>query len=200
MSNFVTAAKQKSADLIVAAEQAYEWSRVIPAACLPGVAPLSGGALAQTRSQMVRDFKRHKNGMVGLPNGSKGIVILLRTVSVGDDRPSELASRFFDPDRFLVTRTKTVNLAEGRLSIHDTVVLKSSFGFPMGKRSNDPSIVIVPDGSCALFSTEEETVIAYKRSGLIVSIRQLNGGNFKNREIMEPSPHDWAALLWRDAK
>jgi hypothetical protein len=39
-----------------------------------------------------------------------------------------------------------------------------------------------------------------RRSGLIVSIRRFNGGSFRNRDIMEPSSDDWAALLGRDAK
>lgn len=199
MSNFIKTPQQNSTALIAAAEQAYDWSGVLPAACLPGITPLAG-ALPQNKSQMVRDFKRHKNGLVGLQSGSKGIAILLRTLSVSGDRPSELTSRFFDPDRFLVTRTKTVNLAGGRMSLADTVVLKSSFGFPMGMRTNDPSIVLVPDGSWALFSPVEEAVIAYRRSGLVVSIRQLNGGTFTNREIMEPSSDDWADLLGRNAK
>lgn len=85
------------------------------------------------------------------------------------------------------------------MSLADTVVLKSFCGFPMGMRTNDPTIVLVPDGSWALFPTNKETVVAYKRSGVIVSITQREGGTFANREIMEPSPHDWAALLGRDA-
>ena len=200
MSDFVTASKQKSAAVIAAAEQAYEWSGVLPAACLPGVAPLAEGVLSQTKAEMVRDFRRHKNGLVGLPSSSKGLAILLRNVPVDEDHPTKLAKRFFDPDRFLVTRTKTVNLAEGRLSLVDTVVVKSPFGFPFGMRTNDPNIVLVPDYSWALFSTYDETVVAYRHSNLVVSIKQLNGGTFTNREIMKPSSDDWAALLGRDAK
>lgn len=44
MSNFFKASRQNSAALIAAAEQAYDWSGVLPAACLPGIAPLAGGA------------------------------------------------------------------------------------------------------------------------------------------------------------
>lgn len=200
MSNFIKASRQNSAALIAAAEQAYDWSGVLPAACLPGIAPLAGGAPPQNRSQMVRDFKRNKNGMVGLPSGSRGIAILQRNVPVGDDCPSELASRFFNPDRFLVTRTKTVNLAKARVSLADIVVLRSSFGFPMGMKTNDPTILLVPDGSWALFPTNEEAVVAYRHSGLVISTRRLNGGTFTNREIMEPSSDDWAALLGRNSK
>jgi hypothetical protein len=200
MPDFIEASQQNSAALIATAKQAYDWSGVLPAACLPGIAPLAGGALSQTKSQMVQDFKRHKKAMVGLPSSSKGLAILLRKVPVDDDRPSELTSRFFDSDRFLVTRTKTINLAKGRMSLAETVVLKSFCGFPMGMRTNDPTIVLVPDGSWALFPTKKETIVAYRHSSLVVSIKQLNGGTFSNREIMNPSSDDWAALLGRDPK
>lgn len=200
MSDFTKATQQNSSTLIATAEQAYDWSGVLPAACLPGLTPLAGGTLSQTKSQMVRDFMRYTNCMVGLRSGTNGVAILNRSVPVDDDRPSELASRFFDPDRFLVTRTKTINLAEERMSLIETVVVRSPFGFPVGMRTNDPTIVLVPDSSWALFSTEEATVISYGCSGLIVSIEHLNGGTFTNREIMKPSSDDWAALLGRNAK
>lgn len=198
MSDSIKKLRQSNAALITAAEQAYDWSGVFPTVCLPGVGPLEAGELAQNRSQMVRNFKRHKNGMVGLLSSPKGLAILVRTVPVRNDHPSDLAKRFFDPDRFLVTRTKTSNLATGSITLNDSVVLKSPFGFPLGMRTNDPTVVLVPDGSSALFSPNEETVVAYQRSRLVLSIRQLNRGTFKNREIMEPSGSDWAILLGRN--
>lgn len=113
MSDFIETSQHNSAALIATAKQAYDWSGVLPAACLPGIGPLAEGALSQTKSQMVQDFKRHKKSMVGLPSSSKGLAILLRNVLGDDDSPSELAHHFFDPDRFLVTRTRTVDLAKG---------------------------------------------------------------------------------------
>jgi hypothetical protein len=195
MYEFLSTPKQTSAAMIAAAEQAYDWSGVYPAACLPGIEPLAEGALSQTKAQMVRDFKRHKGALVGLRSSAKCLAILRREVPVGDDRPSELVRRFFDPDRFLVTRTKLVNLGDRRISIADTVVIKSPFSFPCGMSTNDPSIELEPDGSWALFSTGNERVIGYRRSGLAFSIKQLNDGTFTNREIMDPTSHDWAALF-----
>lgn len=199
MSEVFVTSKQTNAALIAAAQQAFGWSGVFPAACLPGRVPLSQGALAQSEAQMVRDFKRHKKSLVGLRSSSKGLAILVRNVPVGVDRPSELARRFFDPERYLVTRTKTVDLAESRITLIDTVVIKSPFGFPLGMRTKDPSIVLVPDDSWALFSTAGETVIGFQRASLAMSLQQLDGGTFTNRDIMELSPDDWAALLGRDA-
>lgn len=200
MSDLIIATKQTTASLIAAAEQAYNWTGVFPAACLPGIAPLTEGALSQTKDQMVRDFKRHKNGLVGIQSGSNGIAILMRRVPVRDDLPSELAKRFFDPDRFLVTRTKTVNLRGGRVSLVDTVIIKSRFSFPCGMSTNDPSVVLVPDGSWALFATDHERVIGYRNLGLAISIQQINGGTFANREILKLSSHDCASLFSRGAK
>jgi hypothetical protein len=194
MINFITEPKPKTSALIEEAKQAYEWSGVLPTSCWPGVGPISQGALSQTQSQMLRDCKRNKNGLVGLPSAPKGLAILVRKVLVGEDYPSQLAERFFDPDTFLVTRTKTINLRDGRIALNETVVVKSPFDFPCGMKTNDPSIVVAPNHSWALFATKGERVIAFRRSGVIVSIQQLNGGTFTNREIMDPSSYDWAIL------
>jgi hypothetical protein len=200
MSDFIITSKPRNGALIADAEKAYKWSGVYPASCLPGIAPLAEGPRAQTMAQMARDFKRNKNGLIGLPSGSKALALLLHRGSLNDDTSSEQEKLFFDPDKFLVTRTKTVDLNEGRISIAHTVVIKSPFNFPLGMSTVDPNIVLVPDDSWALFSTGGEKVIAYRRAGLAVSIRQLNGGTFDNRELMELSSNDWASLLGRAAK
>lgn len=200
MSDFIITPKLINGALVADAGTAYQWSGVYPASCLPGIAPLAEGPRAQTKAQMARDFKRNKKGLIGLPSGSKTLAILLHKALVDRDDPSEQEKLFFDPDKFLVTRTKTVNLRKNQISIVHTVVIKSKFGFPFGMQTRDPNIILVPDNSWALFSTRGERVVAYKRSGLMVSIQQLNGGTFENRELMEPSPNDWASLLGRPTK
>lgn len=184
--------------LITDAKHAHHWSGVYPAACLPGFAPLSEGPAPKSMAQMLHDFSRHEQALIGL-GASENLSILLRTSSADNTCKSQLADEFFDPDRYLITRTETVDLTTGKTSLTDTVVVKTRIKFPRGKRTNDPNIVVVPDDSWNLFSTDGTTTVVYQNMGLAVSLWQLNGGNFTNRTIMELSDHALTVLFGRTA-
>lgn len=184
--------------LMAEAKHAHSWSGVYPAACLPGLAPLSDGPSPKSMMQMQRDFNRHELALIGLGD-SKDLAILHRTLSADSNGSSKLADEFFDPDRYLITRTETVNLASGKTTLTDTVVVKTPIRFPRGKRTSDPNIVVVPEDSWNLFSTKGTTTIVYQHMGLAVSLWQLNKGNFTNRGIMELSGNAVAALFGRTA-